>query len=309
MSTATAPPATRPATTLPVAADLTCGPAGRTARTVLVGEPAGTAIDTLLGLHLASGQTDSVAAQLADVLCQATTLDRTRRQVADDLLDAMDLLEVGIDIPRADPADTLPATRWFDQAIRRWHDQPDTQPLHRAVGLTAAEWAAGASRPDDLAALAWSRHQAGAAAQAVTYPARSGPVTITPGQLDADARDAFLLGGCGALAAAMHQAHGWPIVGLWADSDYPFHVAVQAPDGQVVDIDGPADPDDWVEAYGGPADCEFVPLDPEETRWVCGEVPDGWAVYGIPGAEQVAHSFVQPVTNLWRTGRRGWIGS
>ena len=38
-------------------------------------------------------------------------------------------------------------------------------------------------------------------------------------------------------------------------------------------------------------------------------VPDGWAVYGIPGAEQVAHSFVQPVTNLWRTGRRGWIGS
>lgn len=142
----------------------------------------------------------------------------------------------------------------------------------------------------------------------VAYECRDGLVHVTPGVLDEDARNAFLLGGCGALATAMHNEHGWPIVGLWATDDEPFHVGVLAPDGLVVDIDGAHPPDEWQMAYGGPDACDYEPLTAEETDWVTGRDPGDGFPFGIPGVEAVAVTFVAPVTRLWADGERGWVG-
>jgi hypothetical protein len=156
-------------------------------------------------------------------------------------------------------------------------------------------WAAVAARRDDNLGV-------------VAYDCRDGTVHVTPGVLDEQARDAFLLGGCGALAAAMHRTHGWPLVGLWATDDQPFHVAVLAPDGLVVDIDGAHPPEEWAMAYGAPDDCEYELLSAEETAWVVDGVRDpGEQQFGLPGAEEIATSFVGPVTGLWRDRVRGWI--
>ncbi len=109
------------------------------------------------------------------------------------------------------------------------------------------------------------------------------PRRLTPGILDGAAEHAFLYGACGALALALHQETGWPIVAItdghnvfsasewmgWRDPDAPvigpaeapragggsaLHWCVFRPDGKLVDVDGAHDPEDLVDRYAADAD-------------------------------------------------------
>lgn len=89
------------------------------------------------------------------------------------------------------------------------------------------------------------------------------PTRLTPGVLDGDAVVAFRFGACGALAIALHDATGWPIVAI-TDHDNVFdghlgmgsamHWAVLRLDGKVIDVDGAHDPDELVAEYHAAAD-------------------------------------------------------
>lgn len=81
---------------------------------------------------------------------------------------------------------------------------------------------------------------------------------VTPGVIDGHARELFLYAQCQMLALALHEQTGWP---LWvAEQQLPsgtwawVHVAVQAPDGRWLDIDGPRDGQevsDWISVGWG----------------------------------------------------------
>lgn len=87
---------------------------------------------------------------------------------------------------------------------------------------------------------------------------------LTPGVLDNYALRAFKYGACGALAIALHDATGWPVVAI-TDSHNVFddgtagggsalHWTVRRPDGMLIDVDGAHTPESLVEEYEGEAD-------------------------------------------------------
>ena len=89
------------------------------------------------------------------------------------------------------------------------------------------------------------------------------PSRLTPGVLDGAARHTFKYGACGALAIALHQATGWPIVAITDHHNVEngqvgggsaLHWAVRRPDGRLIDIDGPHNEEDLVNEYHGEAD-------------------------------------------------------
>lgn len=86
---------------------------------------------------------------------------------------------------------------------------------------------------------------------------------LTPGVLDGAAEHVFTLGGCDALAIALHDATGWPIVAITdhhnvhgdrAGGGSALHWTVRHPSGRLLDVDGLHDADDLVERYHGDAD-------------------------------------------------------
>ena len=92
---------------------------------------------------------------------------------------------------------------------------------------------------------------------------RPDPKRLTPGVLDGAARHAFKYGACGALAIALHDATGWPVVAITAAHNAfkgkagggsALHWAVRRPDGKTVDVDGAHDQEDLVEEYASDAD-------------------------------------------------------
>jgi len=89
------------------------------------------------------------------------------------------------------------------------------------------------------------------------------PKSLTPGVLNPAAENAFTRGACGALAIAMHDATGWPIVAITdhhnvygdkAGGGSALHWVVRRPDGMLVDVDGAHDPDELLERYHDEAD-------------------------------------------------------
>jgi len=91
------------------------------------------------------------------------------------------------------------------------------------------------------------------------------PSRLTPGELDGAARHAFSQGACGALAMALHDATGWPVVAVTdahnvydgkAGGGSALHWAVRRPDGMIVDVDGAHEAADLVEKYKWDADDE-----------------------------------------------------
>lgn len=91
------------------------------------------------------------------------------------------------------------------------------------------------------------------------------PSDLTPGILDGYALHAFKYGACGALAIAIHDATGWPIVAITdahnvhdgkAGGGSAMHWTVRRPDGMLVDVDGAHSPEELVEEYGPEADDE-----------------------------------------------------
>lgn len=90
------------------------------------------------------------------------------------------------------------------------------------------------------------------------------PSKLTPGVLDGYALHAFKYGACGALAIAMHDATGWPIVAITdhhnvfedgtAGGGSALHWTVLRPDGMLVDVDGAHTADALIAEYEGEAD-------------------------------------------------------
>lgn len=90
------------------------------------------------------------------------------------------------------------------------------------------------------------------------------PANLTPGVLGGYALRAFKYGACGALAIAIHDATGWPIVAITdhhnvfedgtAGGGSALHWTVRRPDGMLVDIDGAHSAEELVEEYHGEAD-------------------------------------------------------
>ena len=119
---------------------------------------------------------------------------------------------------------------------------------------------------------------------------------VRPGVFDMEALAAFTGGQCHALALALHERTGWPIVGLYRDSEDGgelvcpanlSHLLVQRPDGQLMDIEGAGEPagliaePDW--ECLAPVDVETVRQlhttgpwrapEIELARSFCGELP------------------------------------
>jgi hypothetical protein len=92
------------------------------------------------------------------------------------------------------------------------------------------------------------------------------PTKLTPGVLDEYAKGTFKYGACGALAIAMHDELGWPIIAITdahnvfedgtAGGGSALHWTARAPDGKLVDVDGAHDEADLVEEYMFDADDE-----------------------------------------------------
>ena len=89
------------------------------------------------------------------------------------------------------------------------------------------------------------------------------PKDLTPGVIDGSAARIFRYGACGALAIAIHDATGWPIVAITdahnvengrAGGGSALHWTVRRPDGKLIDIDGAHDQGDLVEEFMGDAD-------------------------------------------------------
>lgn len=90
------------------------------------------------------------------------------------------------------------------------------------------------------------------------------PHRLTPGVRDGAARTAFFHGACAALAIALHDETGWPIVAVTDhDNEYDgrmgmggsaMHWLVRRPDGALIDFDGAHTPEEILEAYHDEAD-------------------------------------------------------
>ena len=130
------------------------------------------------------------------------------------------------------------------------------------------------------------------------------PERLTPGVIDGAAQHAFKTGACGALAIAIHDATGWPVVAITdahnvhgdrAGGGSALHWAVQRPDGKLIDIDGPHDPVDLVSEYHGEAD-------DGEAAWGISTKADveEWYIeaQGEPIPVELARSFVGVVLAL-----------
>ena len=89
-----------------------------------------------------------------------------------------------------------------------------------------------------------------------------------------EARHAYdwLWGDCVALALALHERTGWPIVQVVGERDgrQGFHVGVRMPDGRVLDGEGAHGREAWLAAYAADRMTreEFEPRDTPEARAV-----------------------------------------
>jgi hypothetical protein len=86
---------------------------------------------------------------------------------------------------------------------------------------------------------------------------------LTPGLLDGHAERIFTHGGCDALAIAIHDAMGWPLIAITdahnvhdgkAGGGSAMHWGVQHPSLLFIDVDGRHDVEDVVRSYDGDAD-------------------------------------------------------
>lgn len=130
------------------------------------------------------------------------------------------------------------------------------------------------------------------------------PEDLTPGVLNPVAENAFLYGGCAALAIAIHDETGWPIV-MVTDSHNVFdgeagggsalHWVVRRPDGLYLDVLGSHTEEELLEEYGAEADEGEAALG-VSTR----EDALEWHAEGSGGeiSVEVARSFVPAVLEL-----------
>jgi hypothetical protein len=97
----------------------------------------------------------------------------------------------------------------------------------------------------------------GVSAQAIEVELCDCTLTVTPGVIDAAARQVFTAGYCKELAAALYRLTGWPVIsaGYWEDDGElvpgaHFGVALGADPERVLDIEGVHDRQDWAGRWG-----------------------------------------------------------
>lgn len=97
----------------------------------------------------------------------------------------------------------------------------------------------------------------------MAYDSHLDPKRLNPGVIDGSAQNIFSTGGCHALAIAIHDATGWPIVAITdhhnvfdgrAGGGSAVHWCVKAPNGKFVDIDGAHDPAELTARYDSDVD-------------------------------------------------------
>lgn len=124
---------------------------------------------------------------------------------------------------------------------------------------------------------------------------------LTPGVLDGSAEHAFKYGACGALAIAIHDELGWPIVAVTdghnvyhgkAGGGSAMHWLVRTPEGQLLDVDGFQSEEDLLDEYQYEADDEEAAIG-TSTRADC------WEWYGesqgAPVSIDLAKTLIEPV--------------
>ena len=129
---------------------------------------------------------------------------------------------------------------------------------------------------------------------------RPDPALLTPGVLDGYAKRAFKFGACGALAIALHDATGWPIVAITdahnvhegrAGGGSALHWTVRHPTGLLIDIDGAHTPEALVAEYAADAD-DHEAAAGESTR------ADAWEWYGEAQGEPIPLSLAQTFVDV-----------
>jgi hypothetical protein len=133
---------------------------------------------------------------------------------------------------------------------------------------------------------------------------RPDPAQLTPGVLDGYAKRAFKYGACAALAIALHDRTGWPIVAVTdahnveagkAGGGSALHWVIQTPQGQFLDIDGSHHAQALIDEYAGEAD------DGEAALGISTRA-DAWEWYveaqGEPIPVKLAATFVSAVLKL-----------
>jgi hypothetical protein len=87
--------------------------------------------------------------------------------------------------------------------------------------------------------------------------------SLKPGVLDGTAEAAFLHGACAALALALHQHTGWPLIGVTdshnlhgdrVGSGSCLHYGVRRPDGAWIDVLGARTDAEIIDEYADEAD-------------------------------------------------------
>lgn len=118
---------------------------------------------------------------------------------------------------------------------------------------------------------------------------------LTFGVINDAAVEAFTRGGCAALAIAIHDTTGWPIVEVGHCDGLGMHSMVRTPDGRLLDINGPQNQDDVADDYEFYADNSVVTFTdmPRDAVWACYRDE-----CGEPVPMEVAATFVTPVLAL-----------
>lgn len=127
------------------------------------------------------------------------------------------------------------------------------------------------------------------------------PEHLTPGEIDGYARRAFKVGACAALAVAIHDRFGWPLIavtdshnvyGEYAGAGSALHYMVRHPGGRLLDIDGLHDDQEVIEEYEGEADDGEAGIGITTRTDVCDYYVEA---QGEPVPFELAATFVDPL--------------
>lgn len=123
---------------------------------------------------------------------------------------------------------------------------------------------------------------------------------LEAGVLDGSAKHVFTQGACVALAIALHDATGWPLVAITdhhnvfggrMGSGSALHWTACRPDGKLVDIDGTHEPDALRTEYDAYADDGKAALGIASRD----DAMEWYEAQGVPVSLKLAATFVAPL--------------
>lgn len=196
-------------------------------------------------------------------------------------------------------------------------EQRTLENAQRRVTRNTTKAATARNKGDEAKATTYDRLVASAAAEvadlsrptAEVYDASGDPITLTLGVIDDEADWVYTNGQCLALAVAMSEQTGWPVVlraftdGDGYEDDEPVrytnlrHAYVQQPDGSLLDIRGEHDPiivDEECRDFDGDAYLPPRIVDSHDSRVLLAEFEGYLSEQDL----DTARHFVAPVLQL-----------